>query len=134
MALPLPKRSSLLKSLSGLTSHAIFGGQLTDDLIELVADVSLPLLGNHIRKRATFRNDNRAMPLASIFVGNILNEEQRQDVVFVLGCIHTAAQLIATCPKRGIQISLLNCHLVLACSRYFVLWWCLVRIRDGQRW
>jgi hypothetical protein len=46
----------------------------------------------------------------SVFVANVLNEEQDEDVVLVLAGVHAAAQLIAARPQGGIQFGFLERH------------------------
>ena len=43
-------------------------------------------------------------------VRHVLHEQQRQDVVLVLGGVHAAAQLVAALPQRAVQIRLLQGH------------------------
>ena len=47
---------------------------------------------------------------ARIFVGNVLHEQQGQDVVLVLRRVHAAAQLVAALPERGVKLGFLQCH------------------------
>ena len=43
-------------------------------------------------------------PLPAYLVRDVLHEEQREDVVFVLRRVHAAAQLVAALPERGVEV------------------------------
>src|SRR5206468_1689519 len=47
---------------------------------------------------------------AGIFVAYVFDEQQDQDVVFVLAGIHAATQLVATGPERAIEFRFLKSH------------------------
>src|ERR1019366_328682 len=46
----------------------------------------------------------------SVFVANVLNEEQDEDVVLVLAGVHAATELVAARPQGGIQFGFLERH------------------------
>ena len=48
--------------------------------------------------------------LSGVLVRDVLHEEQREDVVLVLGCVHAAAQLVAALPERGVEVGFSEGH------------------------
>jgi len=38
-----------------------------------------------------------------IFIGCIFDEQEDEHVIFLLGCIHTSPEFIATLPERAIE-------------------------------
>ena len=92
-------------------------GQLADDLVDLVANLLVALEGNHVGKAPAFGNLDHGVFLTGIFVGDILYEEQDQDVVLVLAVIHASAKLIATFPKRTVKFRFLDSHLFSSAGR-----------------
>ena len=72
-------------------------------LVDLVANVRLAFERNHRCKAGTLGDFDRRVGLTIELVTDVFDEQQRQDVVFVLASIHAAAQLIATRPKRRIK-------------------------------
>jgi hypothetical protein len=63
-------------------------------------------------KACALGDDNRGLEaiVVRVLVGDIFDEQHKQDVVLVLACIHAAAQLIARSPDRGIEIGFFDCH------------------------
>ncbi len=71
-------------------------GQRGDDLlVDLVADVGLALEGDHVLEAGALRDGDRRVGLAGVFVADVFDEQQDEDVVLVLAGIHAAAQLVA---------------------------------------
>ena len=87
--------------------------QWLDDLgVDLVANVALALERNHVLEAGTLRDDNGRGKVigVAVFVGNIYDEQHKQDVVLVLAGIHAAAQLIAGGPEGGVKVGFLYGH------------------------
>ena len=84
----------------GLRQLLVGRGQRGDDLlVDLVADVRLALQGDHRLEAGTLRNLDRRKRLPLELVADVLDEQQRQDVVLVLAGIHPAAKCIAARPR-----------------------------------
>ena len=49
---------------------------------------------------------------AGVFVADVLDEQQDEDVVLVLAGVHAAAQLVAACPEGGVEFGFLEGHAV----------------------
>jgi hypothetical protein len=47
---------------------------------------------------------------AGVLVADVLDKQQDQDVILVLGRVHAAAQLITRLPQRGVQLRFLDDH------------------------
>jgi hypothetical protein len=90
-----------------------------DLLVDLVADVALPLESDHVFEAGPFGDGNWRVGLAGVFVADVLDEQQDEDVILVLAGIHAAAQFIAARPEGGIEFGFLDGH-----------WW---SIRIGLR-
>ncbi len=87
-------------------------GQRADDLlVDLVADIARALEGEHVLEASAGRDGDRRVGLAGVFVADVLDEQQDQDVVLVLTGVHAAAQLIAAGPQGAIQFGFLQGHL-----------------------
>jgi hypothetical protein len=54
-----------------------------DPLVDLISDVTLALECDHVFEARAFRNGNRCKRLAGIFVADVFDEQQDQDVVLV---------------------------------------------------
>ena len=52
-----------------------------------------------------------ASGLPGVLVGDVLDEEQDEDVVLVLRGVHAAAQLVAACPEGAVEFGFLDGHL-----------------------
>ena len=65
--------------------------------IDLVADVTVALKGDHVLEARPLRNRYRRSKVigVAVFIGDILDEQHEQDIVLVLAGIHAAAQLVA---------------------------------------
>ena len=55
-------------------------------------------------------NINESEGGVGIRVEDMLHEQQRQDVVLVLGGVHAATQPIAALPELGVDLGFLRCH------------------------
>jgi len=98
-------------------------GQWGDDLfVDLVADVGLTLERNHVLEGCAFGYGDRSVGHTDVFVADVFDEEQKENVVLILAGVHTAAQFVATLPEGGVQFRFLNGHgcLLILCvySRY----------------
>ena len=84
-------------------------GQRRDDLlVDLVADVALALERDHVLEARAFGNGDRRERLAGVFVADVFDEQQDEDVVLVLAGIHAAAQFVAARPEGGVKFGLLQ--------------------------
>ena len=73
------------------TPETVGLGQLADDLVDLVADFLVALELHHVGEAAALGNVEQVAPLlAGRLVGDVLHEQQDQDIVLVLRCVHTA--------------------------------------------
>jgi hypothetical protein len=45
-----------------------------------------------------------------IFVADILDEKQDQDIVLILAGVHAAAKFVAACPERRVEFGFLKGH------------------------
>ena len=83
-------------------------GQRADDLlVDLVADITPTLQRDHIGKARAIRDGDRRVRHPRVFVADVLDEQQNEDVVLVLTGIHTSPQFIATRPQRRIEFGFL---------------------------
>lgn len=83
--------------------------------VDLVADISAALEGDHVLEAAACGNDDRRREVIAIavFVADVFDEQQKQHVVFVLTGVHTTPQLVAGCPEGGVEVGFLDRHQVL---------------------
>ena len=84
-----------------------------DDLgIDLVADVGLSLEGDHVLEAGPLGDGDRRSEVIGVpvLVGDVFDEQHKQDVVLVLAGIHAAAQFIAGGPEGGVEIGFLDGH------------------------
>ena len=90
--------------------------QRLDDLgVDEVADVVLALERDHVLKaRALGNHHGRGEVIAvPVFIGDVFDEENEQDVVLVLAGIHAATEFIAGGPKGGVEVGFFKSHLIL---------------------
>jgi hypothetical protein len=78
------------------------GGE--DLLVDLVADVGPALEGNHVPEAGARGDDDGGVGVAGVFVADVFDEEQDQDIVLVLAGVHAAAQFVATGPEGGVKL------------------------------
>ena len=87
--------------------------ELRDDLgVDLVADVALAAQREHVREaRALGDRDRRGeVGAVTVLVGDVLDEQDEQDVVLVLAGVHAAAELIARGPEGGVEVGFFDGH------------------------
>ncbi len=84
--------------------------QPADDLVDLVADLRVALQPHHVGEGAALRHKDRSEALARVLVRDVLDEEQREDVVLVLRGVHAPAQLVARFPERRVELRFLERH------------------------
>ena len=85
--------------------------QRADDLrVDLIADVRLAFECDQISETSPVRNRDRGERPAGVLVGDVLDEQQNEDVVLVLAGVHAAAEGVATRPERGVEFGLLQGH------------------------
>ncbi len=88
-----------------------------DLLVDLVTDVALALEGDQVFEARAFGDRDRCVLLAGIFVADVFDEEQHEDIVLVLAGVHAAAQLVAALPEGTIEFGLLQGHSLESRSR-----------------
>ena len=89
--------------------EAVVGvGQLADDLVDLVADLLVALGRHHVGKAAAGGHVDQGVGITGVFVGDVFDEQQDEDVILVLAGIHAAAQLVAGFPEGGIEFGFLE--------------------------
>ena len=81
-----------------------------DLLVDLVADVGLALERDHVLEAGALRDGDRGVGLAGVFVADVLDEQQDEDVVLVLAGVHAAAQFVAAGPEGGVEFGFLEGH------------------------
>ena len=79
-------------------------GELADDLVDPIANLFGPFELDHVVEAAAARHVDERVRIVRVFVRDVLHEQQRQHIVLVLGRVHTAPQLIAALPERGIEL------------------------------
>ena len=79
------------------------GQRSNDALVDLVADVRFALERNHVPETGPWRDRDRRVGCARVFVADVFDEQQNQHVILVLAGIHPAAQFIAPGPKGGVE-------------------------------
>ena len=84
------------------TLQIIFLCKMTNSLINLLANIGLSFESYQIIKGATFRNFDKAKGVTLRLIRYILYEQNRQYVVLILTCVHTATKLISALPQRTI--------------------------------
>ena len=72
----------------------------------------LPLSATMSLKLAPFGIVDRRIRHAGVFVADVLDEQQDQDVVLVLAGVHAAAQLVATGPKGAVEFGFFESHVL----------------------
>jgi len=77
-----------------------------------VADFFVALQCHHVGKSAALGHVEEGILLAGIFVGDVFNEEENEDVILVLRGVHAPAQLVATFPQRAVKFGFLDGHLI----------------------
>ena len=66
-----------------------------DLLVDLVADVADAFEGDHVFEAGAFGDGDGGVVHAGVFVADVLDEEEDEDVVFVLAGVHAAAEFVA---------------------------------------
>jgi len=80
----------------GLIDHAlevIRLGEPTDDLVDLIADLFVALELDHVGEATAFRHLDDGIGFSGVLIGDVLHEQQREDVVLVLRSVHATAKL-----------------------------------------
>src|ERR1039457_2870504 len=74
-----------------------------DFLVDLVADVGLALQLDHVFEAGAFGNSDGGVGHAGVFVADVFDEEEDEDVVLVLAGVHAAAEFVATGPEGAVE-------------------------------
>jgi hypothetical protein len=61
-------------------------------------------------KLAPGGDDDRRVRHASVFIADVFDEQQDEDMVLVLAGIHAATEFVATGPERAVQLRFLERH------------------------
>ena len=72
-----------------------------------------PLQRNHVGKGRTGGYLQRGEGLAGVLVGDVLEEQEDEDVVLVLGSVHAPAEFVAGGPEGGVEVGFLDGHRLL---------------------
>ena len=67
-----------------------FGQRGDDLLVDPVADIARALEAEHVFEASAGRDGDRRVGLAGVFVADVLDEQQNEDVVLVLTGVHAA--------------------------------------------
>ena len=117
ISFPLPSLVSSLKSGRSITPLSrcwllsSASASRADDLVDPVADLLGPLKRDHVGEASPRRHrDVGELVVARVLVRDVLHEEQREHVVLVLGRVHSAAQLVAALPERGVEVGFAEGH------------------------
>ncbi len=105
ISLPLPNFAGSLKFANRCTTTRVVGvGQrLRMTLLILVTDLLVALAAATISAKPVpsgMVDQRRRRSSAAVFVGDVFDKQQDQDVVLVLAGIHAATQFIARFPKE----------------------------------
>ena len=86
-------------------------------ILLILSPISLsPLSATMSAKLPPFGHVEQAVLLAGVLVGDVLHEQQDEDVVLVLRGIHAAAQLVAACPEGAVEFGFLDGHVSVVTS------------------
>lgn len=95
----------------GLRQLLIGGGERCDDLlVDLIADVGLSLERDHRREAGSIENGDRRIGPDFVLVADVLDEQQREDIVLVLAGVHPPAQGVATGLEGGVEFGFFDWH------------------------
>ena len=64
--------------------------------------------GDHVREAGPFRDRDRGIRDARVFITDVFHEQQHENIVLVLAGIHAATQLVATGPEGGVEFRFLE--------------------------
>ncbi len=84
--------------------------EFADNDVDFFANIFLSFECRDVFETSAFRDFNYRMRIVRLFVGDVLDEQEYQHVIFVLAGVHSSAQRITTCPKGGIEFRFLNSH------------------------
>ena len=94
-----------------LEQEVVGVGERADDLVDPVADLLRSLERDHVGEASPRRHRDFGEVVApGVLVRDVLHEEEREDVVLVLGRVHAAAQLVAALPERGVEVGFSEGH------------------------
>ena len=85
-------------------------GEFADDFVDFLTDVFVASEVFHGVETTIFWYDDDGVGVVVRFVGDVFHEEEREDVVFVLGCVHAAAEFVAALPERCVELRFFQCH------------------------
>ena len=81
-----------------------------DVLVDAVADVGLALEGGEVGECGAGGHGDAAVGLAGVFVADVFEEQQHEDVVLVVAGVHAAAEGVAAGPERGVEVGFFDGH------------------------
>ncbi len=79
-------------------------------LVDFVADLFIALERDHVGKAAALGDFDQRVGLTGVFVGDVFDEEQDEDIILVLRGVHPPTEFVAAFPERTIQFTFLDCH------------------------
>ncbi|MBB6406196.1 hypothetical protein HNP00_003528 [Arthrobacter sp. AZCC_0090] len=79
--------------------QVVLFGETPDRDVDLLAYVGLPFERDQVVERAVVGDVDERRLVCLRLVGDILHEQQREDVVLVLAGVHRPAQLVSTAPQ-----------------------------------
>ena len=111
ISLPLPSLSASLKSATSITPLRSLASASLAMILFILSPISLsPLSATMSAKLPPLGTSSSAVLLAGVLVGDVLHEQQDEDVVLVLRGIHAAAQFVAAFPEGAVEFGFLDRH------------------------
>src|SRR5260370_17286856 len=82
--------------------------ELRNDFVDFIADFLVAFEGHHVGETAALWHLDKRVLLSRVLIRHVLHEKENEDVILVLGGVHTASQSIAALPKRAINFRFLD--------------------------
>ena len=113
ISLPLPSLSASLKSATSITPLRSFASASLAMILLILSPISLsPLSATMSAKLPPFGHVEQVASFwLGVLVGDVLHEQQDEDVVLVLRGVHAAAQFVAAFPEGAIEFGFLQGHI-----------------------
>ena len=83
-----------------------------DVFVDSVADFGIAFEGNHVTEAGAGRDDDGGVGEVGVFIADVFDEEQDEDVIFVLAGIHAATEFVATGPEGAVEFGFFDGHWV----------------------